>query len=384
MKETILLVHNYYQFAGGEDTVVSNEKRMLEEYGHKVVLFTKDNRELNSSIIKKVLLPFTTLWSWSSFFEVRRIIKKEKIDIVHCHNTLPLISPSVYYAALSMKVPVAQTVHNFRFVCPNAVFFCNGKICEKCYESNSFVPAVKNKCYRDSTLQTFVLSLMLRFHRIIGTYNRIFYIFLTDFNRKKFDKLINVDSDKVFVKPNFVEEIEYVQHNIDDTYVFAGRLDESKGIKILIEYWKKLPKSYILHIYGDGPLKEFVENNSSDNIKYMGFQNKEVIYKDMAKSTATVFPGMLYEGYPMSIAESLSVGCPVLSSNIGNSAEIVVSSGGGTVFDLGDVDSFVCAIEKVRSNNAKMRKNAHDYYEKYLNKKKNIVMLEEIYKKMSL
>ena len=150
MKESILLVHNYYQFAGGEDTVVTSEKKLLEEYGHKVVLYTKDNSVLKKSILKKILLPFTTIWSWSTFFEVRNIIKKEKIDIVHCHNTLPLVSPSVYYAALSMKVPVVQTVHNFRFVCPNAVFFCKGRICEKCYERNSFIPAVSNKCYRDS------------------------------------------------------------------------------------------------------------------------------------------------------------------------------------------------------------------------------------------
>lgn len=382
MKESVLLVHNYYQFAGGEDTVVTSEKKLLEEYGHKVVLYTKDNSVLKKSILKKILLPFTTIWSWSTFFEVRNIIKKEKIDIVHCHNTLPLVSPSVYYAALSMKVPVVQTVHNFRFVCPNAVFFCKGQICEKCYERNSFIPAVSNKCYRDSTLQTFVLVLMLRFHRLIGTYKRISYIFLTDFNRRKFDKLIDIDSDMVFIKPNYVEENSFNVTEIDNTYVYAGRLDERKGVMLLINYWKRLPLNYVLHIYGDGPLRKYVEDNCAENIVYLGFQKKEVIIQDLAKSTALVFPGMLYEGYPMTIAESMSVGCPVLSSDIGNSADIVVSSGGGTVFDLYDESSFVEGIENIRNNNTDMRDKAYRYYRSYLSKEQNIAALEDIYKKI--
>ena len=130
-KPTVLIVHNYYQIPGGEDTVVANEKDMLESRGHKVILYTRNNLELKELGIKqKVLLPFTTVYNLRTYQEIRRIIKEKKVDIVHVHNTLNLISPSVYYAAFSMKVPVVQTVHNFRLLCPNAIFYRNHHICE--------------------------------------------------------------------------------------------------------------------------------------------------------------------------------------------------------------------------------------------------------------
>ena len=294
-KKKVLMVHNFYQIGGGEHTVFKNEVELLRENGHEVVEYTRSNDELKTSKLKLVLLPLTTIWSWKTFWEVRRIIKKEKIDIVHCHNTFPLISPSVYYAARSMNVPVIQTIHNFRFLCPNGSFFCNGKVCEKCYEKNSFKDAIKNNCYRNSKIQTLVLVSMLKFHRCIGTYKKISYIFLTDFNRRKFDKLIDINSDQVFIKPNFVKEIKTIDCKEDKVFVYASRLEENKGLKLLIKYWKNLSEDYVLHIYGDGPLKEYVEGNASANIIYMGFKEQDEIFKDLSGAKAMVFPSIWYE-----------------------------------------------------------------------------------------
>ena len=129
-KQKVLIVHNYYQIPGGEDTVVVNEKKLLEDHGHEVVLYTRHNAELKTfSKIQKLLLPFSTIFSRKTYREVKTLIKNEKIDIVHVHNTLNLVSPSVYYAAFHCKVPVVQTIHNFRLLCPGATFFRGGQIC---------------------------------------------------------------------------------------------------------------------------------------------------------------------------------------------------------------------------------------------------------------
>ena len=97
MKENVLIVHNYYQIPGGEDTAVENEKKMLEENGHKVVLYTRHNSELNSiSKMKKLALPLSTVFNLRTYREVKKLILKEKIDVVHVHNTLNMVSPSVY------------------------------------------------------------------------------------------------------------------------------------------------------------------------------------------------------------------------------------------------------------------------------------------------
>ena len=181
----ILIVHNYYQIPGGEDTVVANEKKLLEDYGHKVILYSRNNSELNQMpFFRKLGLPVTTVFNPRTYMDIRGIIKKRKIEIVHVHNTLNLISPSAYYAALSRDVPVVQTIHNFRMLCPGATFYRDGHICEDCVEKGLRC-AVKYGCYRESRLQTLACVISMKLHRMTGIYKTLNYICLTDFNKEK-------------------------------------------------------------------------------------------------------------------------------------------------------------------------------------------------------
>ena len=182
-KQNILIVHNYYQIPGGEDTVVANEKKMLEDHGHKVILYTRNNSELKEmSKFQKLKLPFTTIFNPRTYKDIKRIIRKENIDVVHVHNTLNLVSPTVYYAALSCKLPVVQTVHNFRLLCPGATFYRDGHICEDCVH-HGLKCAIKNNCYRGSKVQTLVCVVNTWIHRMTGVYGKINYICLTEFNK---------------------------------------------------------------------------------------------------------------------------------------------------------------------------------------------------------
>ena len=235
-KQKILIVHNYYQIPGGEDTVVENEKNMLIDKGHKVLMYTRHNDEIkNRNFFKKLLLPLETIFSLRTYKEVKSIIKKENVDIVHVHNTLPLISPSVYYAAIHSNVAVVQTVHNYRLLCPAATFTRNGLICEDCVHKG-LICAVKNRCYRKSFVQSLVSSINLAFHRVIGTYKKVNgYIALTQFNKEKLRSLIN--EDKIYVKPNFVD-FRYKKDIVDDEkkiFLFLGRIDKLKGIDVLLK-----------------------------------------------------------------------------------------------------------------------------------------------------
>ena len=134
-KYRILQIHNFYQIPGGEDVVVRNEKKLLEEHGHEVFTYYRSNKELNEGgKLKKLLIPFTAVYSFKTYREVKKIIRENKIDIVHVHNTLMMVSPSVFYAAFRCKVPVIQTLHNFRMLCPAGSFFRNDVICEECVD----------------------------------------------------------------------------------------------------------------------------------------------------------------------------------------------------------------------------------------------------------
>ena len=216
-KPKILIIHNYYQIPGGEDTVVANEKKLLEDNGHEVILYTRDNNEIKTmSRMKKLLLPFMTIYNPGSARDVKKLIKNENIDIVHVHNTLNLISPSVYYAAVKCRVPVVQTVHNFRFICPDALLFRDGHICEDCL-NNGLRCAVKHGCYRGSKLQTLILVISALLHRTTGIFGKLNFICLTPFNKQKL-LLINrkrriIDPARVFVKPNFSFEATSEQHD---------------------------------------------------------------------------------------------------------------------------------------------------------------------------
>ncbi|MCC8060605.1 MAG: glycosyltransferase [Clostridiales bacterium] len=212
-KYKVLIAHNYYQIPGGEDTVVANEKKLLEDNGHEVILYSRNNSELKTmSKAKKIWLPFTTVFNLKTYREVKQIIKEQHIDIVHVHNTLNLISPSVYYAAFSCNIPVVQTIHNFRLLCPGATFYRDGHICEDCVE-HGLGCAVKHSCYRGSKLQTLMSVITTKIHRVLGTYRKLNYICLTEFNKKKLLQLNRpgkkqiIDASRIYIKPNFTFEL---------------------------------------------------------------------------------------------------------------------------------------------------------------------------------
>lgn len=383
-KQRILLVHNYYKIPGGEDTVVSNEKRLLEQYGHQVVLYTRSNQELDSFYVwQKIMLPFAVLFSLRTYREVKHLIKKEKIDIVHVHNTLSLISPSVYYAAFSCKVPVIQTIHNFRLLCPAATFVRDEKICEDCVE-HGLGCAVRHNCYRGSKVQTLMSASVLKLHRILGTYRKLFYICLTDFNKEKL-LLLNrngktlVREEQIFVKPNFVWRPETEKTEKKEQYIYIGRLDKLKGIHVLLQAWKEFPEKELL-ICGSGPEEEWIEwylkENHMEQVKLMGQLPHEKVLKLLAQSKALVLPTLWYEGQPMVILESYAVGTPVLASNIGNTGNMVIPGVTGIRFIPGDPEDLKRAVRELEKTE---EWSTESVYEKLYTPEESYEKLKQIY-----
>ena len=383
-KENILIVHNYYQIPGGEDTVVANEKKMLEKHGHKVTLYSRDNAELKKMPrLRKIFLPITTVFNPRTYRDIKKLIKQENIEVVHVHNTLNLVSPAVYYAARRMKVPVVQTIHNFRLLCPGATFYRDGHICEDCVE-HGLKCAVRHSCYRESKIQTLACVLSTAFHRMTGIYGKINYICLTDFNKQKLLGLKQIKPERVFVKPNFVEcKNEYVpEKDRKDQFVFAGRLDKLKGIDLLFEAWKRMgahaPK---LIVCGTGPMedwcKSFIRKNDV-NIEMRGFVPNDEALKIIANSKALVLPTQWYEGFPMSIVEAFSVGTPVICSDLGNAGSVVEEGITGYKFQFDAIEDIITCVMKC---NSICESTVSKYYEKYT-EKRNYALLIDVYESL--
>jgi glycosyltransferase involved in cell wall biosynthesis len=364
----VLTVHNEYQQAGGEDLVFEEEADLLESRGHQVTRYRTSNdrvAELGSAMLAK-----ETLWSSVAYRELRDIIRGERPDVMHLHNTFPLISPSAYYAASSEGVPVVQTLHNYRLLCPNGLFFRDGGPCEDCLGKAFPWPGVLHACYRESRPTTGLVAAMLSAHRALGTYSSKVdaYIALTEFARGKFTQG-GLPSDKLYVKPNFVHP-DTGTGNGDGGYVlFVGRLSPEKGVQTLLSAWERLGKlATPLKIVGDGPLAGVVDHTEAANpyVEWLGRRTPNEVSELMRGALALVFPSEWYETFGRVAAESFAAGTPVIAANHGAVAELVEHGRTGLHFQPGDAADLAAQVRRLLDDTEerdKMRRAARAEYE---------------------
>ncbi len=392
-KLRILQVHNAYQIPGGEDVVVANEKKLLEMNGNEVFSYSRNNDELKTmNAFQKLLIPFTAVYSFKTYREVKKLIRENKIDIVHVHNTLMVVSPSVFYAAFHCHVPVVQTLHNFRMLCPAGSYFRGDRICEECSEKG-LQCSLKYGCYRGSKAQTFVSAAILKIHRMLGTYRKVNFICLTEFNREKLSRLNEggkqiVDMKKVYIKPNFTfqEGISGEVQKAGDYFLVVGRVEALKGIDVVVKAFEKIPDQKLI-VAGDGPMmaemKAYIKEHNMSNVKFAGYLDKAKVQEKYRGAKAVIMASQCYEAFAMTIAEAYSNAVPVIAGNVGNLANMVEEGVTGIKFIYDSPDDLAAKILKYNTMDiAKMKQNAKTFYEKRLKPEDNYRILEEIYHKI--
>lgn len=396
----ILLVHNKYLLAGGEDTVFNEEYNMLSKKNHIVSKLEVSNEIIDvSNFFSKIKLFFNVLWNKESNKLIEKKIKEFKPDIVHIHNTFPLLSPSIYWKINKMKIPIVQTVHNFRMGCSNGLLLKNNKPCELCINGSS-INAIENKCYKDSYLMTSNVVLMQKMHSVMGTYKKKIdrYIVLTDFSKEFLIKM-NIDQKKISIKPNFVSENPFSnQNNIfsksdfkkDKThsFVFVGRISTEKGIDFLLQNFSDIDQKDInLIIIGDGPLKSDLEKKFLDDsrIKWLGRLEKKEILDVVSKCTALILPSSFYETFGMTIIEAFSVGTPVIATNHGSLPYVVENHNDGLLFEFSngnDLKEKIVLLSQNHHMRNKLSKNAINNFKRKYSEEVNYKELISIYKQV--
>ena len=376
----VLVVHNAYQQRGGEDAVVESEIAMLRAHGHAVELYARSNTDLGK--MGRIDAAIQTLWSSRTTSELTALIDSFRPNLVHVHNTMPLVSPSVYWVAHKRGVPVVQTLHNFRLLCPQALLLREGRVCEDCVGKLPW-RGVVHRCYRDSAAQTGVLSLMLGLHRMMGTWDRKVtrYIALNDFARDKYIEG-GLPAERISVKPNFVDipNRPSADRGSREGLLFVGRLSEEKGIAVLIDAFRRLPPGQRLRVVGDGPLAPMLQG--IEGIEHLGAMPAEAVYSEMRRAVALVLPSIWYENYPRTIVEAFACGLPVLGSNLGAIPSIVKSGQTGRLFAAGDAEALAeCLQSAVRDVPALARLGiaARGYYEAELTPLVNYGQLTLVY-----
>lgn len=371
----VLVVHNGYQQRGGEDSVVESEVALLSGAGHQVSCYRRHNDEVGHQSRWAVLKE--SFWSRQTERELTAQMHGFRPDIVHVHNTWPLVSPSVYGVARRCRVPVVQTLHNFRLMCPQAMFLRDGHVCEDCLGK---VPwrGVLRACYRDSRSQTAVLASVVSFHRGVGTYDRgvTRYIALNRFCRDKF-AAGGLPADKIVIKPNFVED-PGLGHGDRQGGLFVGRLSSDKGVRTLLSALQL--RQLACEVIGHGELLGEVQAQLGQ--RALGFMSLPDILARMKQAAYLVMPSLWYENFPRTLVEAYASGLPVIASRIGALAELVEDGVTGLLYEVGNAQDLAEKMAWAQSHPDRMRdmgRNARARYEMLYTPQVNLKSLTDIY-----
>jgi glycosyltransferase involved in cell wall biosynthesis len=383
----IVVVHNTYQQPGGEDVVVENERRLLQSAGHHVVPYLRSNLELqNISALGRIAIVPRMVWSSETRRDFAALLDAERPDVVHIHNTFMVISPAIYSACSERKIPVVQTLHNFRLLCPAATLFRDGHVCEECVD-HGLLRGVQHGCYRNSRAATASVALMIAVHRKLNTWRDSVtrFIALTDFAKQKF-VAAGFPSDKFTVKPNFVDPDPCERLSTGEYALYVGRLAEDKGLRVLLNAWKQLGTPYPLQIVGDGPERAALEDQARalqlSGITFRGRLSRADTMTAIKNARCTVVPSTWYEGMPMCIAESFACGTPVLCSRLGAMTALVADRCTGLQFNPGDARDLARKVEwawEHPADLARMGRAARGIYETNFTAKTNYSLLMQIY-----
>ena len=373
----ILVVHNAYQQRGGEDTVVEAEVDLLRKHGHAVATYSRHNVELNT--MSRAEAAITTFWSQASASHVAKLIDDFRPDVMHVHNTFPLISPSIYWIARGRRVPVVQTLHNFRLVCPQGMLLRDSKPCEDCVGHAPW-PAIRHACYRGSRPQTAVLAGMLASHRAAGTWQRAVttYIALTEFSR---EKLVagGLPRDRIRVKPNFVD-LPAGRKERREGFLYVGRLSHEKGVEVLAGAASRAGLARPIAVAGSGPLAQLVDG--APGLRALGALDLSGVHFHLQRTLALVLPSICYENFPRTIAEAFACGTPVIASRLGAMRELVSEGETGLLFEPGDPADLASKLRWAEANPAalsRMGDHARTHFEAHWSAEVNLVQLVGIY-----
>jgi glycosyltransferase involved in cell wall biosynthesis len=343
----VLLVHNSYRQRGGEDAVFEAERDLLAAAGHEVLEYRVHNDAVDG--LSPLRLAARTVWSGDARRELAVLCRRARPDVAHFHNTLPLISPAAYGGVRSTGVPVVQTLHNYRMVCPSALLYRDGRPCEDCVGLTLPWPAVRHGCYRGSRAASAAVGAMLAAHRALGTYRRNVdaWIALTGFQAELVSRG-GVPRPRIAVLPNFLAEDPGVTGPAAPRggVLFVGRLTEEKGVGVLLAALRELPRTVRLRVVGDGPLRPAVEAaaRADARVEMLGACAPAEVDAQMRRAAVLAVPSLWYEGLPMTVVEAYARGLPVVASDLGGLAAIVEDGLQGVRVPAGDAGALARAL----------------------------------------
>ncbi len=351
MNYCILNVGQNFRLVGGSDRYMIELGKLLQKHGHRVIPFAaKDMENLeteddsyfprgadftNPGLID-ILLYIYSLPAKSS---IRKIIRDRKIDIAHLHIYYGKLTTSILSPLVDSNIPIVQTCHDLKLLCPVSTLYRKGTICEDC-KGKKWYNAMLNKCNRGSVARSSLSMLEAYFSNWNGSIDKINqFIAVSHFLK---DKMIEhgIDKSKICVIHNYIDTNQLKVRSATGEYLlYFGRIERYKGIFTLLRAAKNAPEIRLI-IAGRGSdfskVKEYINTNALKNVDLIGFIQPENLAPLIEGAICTVCPSELHETFGLSVIESFAYGKPVLASRIGGIPEIVDNGGTGFLFDAGN------------------------------------------------
>jgi glycosyltransferase involved in cell wall biosynthesis len=331
------------------------------------------------------MAPVKAVWASDVVRDIQETIDSFEPDVLHVHNTWLRLSPAIYWAANRKGVPVVQTLHNYRLMCPMGLFLRDGEPCEECLGKTFAYPGVAYECYHDSWLKSALSAGVPAIHRAMGTWNSKVdrYIALTDFAQEKFIEG-GLPEDRVVVKPNHVSDPGIHSDPPEAFAIFVGRLSEEKAPDVLLEAWDLMEDPPVLKIVGEGPMESELRDKAHrmNNVDLMGRIPRADVIALMKNAMMLVFPSIWYEGMPMTILEAYSVGLPVVASDIGAMSSLVRNDETGLKFESGQARELAEKVKVLQADPDKrmrLRSGARSEYEERFAPETNYRALHQVY-----
>jgi glycosyltransferase involved in cell wall biosynthesis len=363
---------------------MESEQDILSRNGHEHDLLMMSNHEI-TKWLSRLKTAINITYSKQSKKKMVSKLSSNNFDIVHVHNFFPLLTPSIYDACIEASVPVVQTLHNYRTICPGALLMRAGKICEKCITGSPY-QAVLHRCYRNSFPGSWAVARMVAYHRKKQTWqNKVDrFIVLTQFGKKKFVEA-GIPEGKITIKPNCYIDSKGVRGgtlSYRKGALFVGRLSEEKGGSTMLAAWQKR-LALSLRIAGDGPLLDLYKNKRMPNVDILEQLTADQVSHEMRRASFLVMPSEWYEGFPVVLMEAFAHRLPVLASRLGSMIEIVENGITGLHFEAGnprDLAEKALWMFEHPEECRRMGENARKVYEEKYTPETNYQQLMAIYR----
>jgi glycosyltransferase involved in cell wall biosynthesis len=374
----VLVLHSRYLSgpASGENRVVDDEIRLLNEGGHDVTSWTPSLDDDHGW--RRAKAGVDVVWSLPAARTVRDLMRRHRPDIVHCHNVFPALSPAVLRVA-ARDARVVVTLHNYRWLCLPATFLRDNRTCEDCLHRSVAWPGVVHRCYRNSLAASSAVALSCGLHRKMGTMNRVHrYIAVSEFVRHKHEQA-GFGGGRMDVKPNFAWPAER-RSGPGDYFLYMGRLSNEKGLDLLVGDWR--PGLRPLLIVGDGPEMHRLRRIANGGVRFVGQVPAAEVPAIVARARALVVPSRCYEGAPRSVVEAYAAGVPVVASDIGALPELVADGRTGRLLPHADRDGWMSALLHLSEDDrtsARLGAGAFDEWQRRFAPPESLRALERIY-----